>query len=973
MKIGKFLISIVLVAAFVFMVVWVIGNSGSGGVSNYSISINEVMTSNKGLVPDPEGKFYDWVELYNGSKESADISGWGLSDDALSGVKYVFPQGTVIEANGYLVVFCCGETRDGLYAPFKLSSTDDLVLMDTTGRIIESLALRATSSGSSLGKDAANGLWVEFGSPTPGFPNTDEGVQAFKDYLESKGADKSIEGLYINEFMASNASTIADYNGNYSDWIELFNSTDKEIDLSGFYVSDDLGNRMKAQLPDGTVIQAGGYLLIFCSGEEGRMENGEVHVPFGLRAYEEDVALSDQGGSLIDSYSYSKQDTDVSMARIPDGTGEFSASRQPTPGMQNSESSYALLQSANSAATGDLYISEMMGANYSVKVSDRSDYPDWVELHNRGAEGISLLGYSLTDSAKNPAKWTFPDVTIPPGGYLAIPCTGEDVEGLEANFKLSAAGEAVFLYAPDGKLVDKLSAARFRADQSIGRDGGGSYGVFKTPTPGSANTGFSSGYAQKPEITVQTGAYSGSQQVSIRVPEGCTVYYTLDGSVPNQSDAQYTGPIAIQRTCTLRAVSYANGMLESDAATATYLIDSPHTIPVIAIATEQSDFDNIYENYSQEIEIPAHFDLIDGSGAYEYGDDGVVRIFGAYSRQKEQKGLALIARAGYGSSRFYHKFFDSRDFGDYKSLILRASGQESTISRIRDVTITSLLDEHTDLAVQAYRQCVVYVNGNYRGVYNLREKVTVHYLAQHYGIQDPDSIDLLVGNGNKAGYVLNGSNEDYLDLLEYVKTHDMSNRENYEYVCEQVDVDNFAEYTAMQIYVANSDTGNIKFWRAPGRKWQWIAYDFCWAMNASINGMRGYQLDAVAKYLNPAGHGVGKGFSTTLILGLLKNPEFKELFLQKCAKMADVVFSPENLKSRVAEMSGNIREEMKRDTQLWSEMSFEGWERSVNRINEFADARKPYFVFHLKQYFGLSSERCVELFGIPGSAPATQG
>lgn len=86
-----------------------------------------------------------------------------------------------------------------------------------------------------------------------------------------------------------------------------------------------------------------------------------------------------------------------------------------------------------------------------------------------------------------------------------------------------------------------------------------------------------------------------------------------------------------------------------------------------------------------------------------------------------------------------------------------------------------------------------------------------------------------------------------------------------------------------------------------------------------------------------------------------------------------MVFSPENLKSRVAEMSGNIREEMKRDTQLWSEMSFEGWERSVNRINEFADARKPYFVFHLKQYFGLSSERCVELFGIPGSAPATQG
>lgn len=213
--------------------------------------------------------------------------------------------------------------------------------------------------------------------------------------------------------MASNASTIADYNGNYSDWIELFNSTDKEIDLSGFYVSDDLGNRMKAQLPDGTVIQAGGYLLIFCSGEEGRMENGEVHVPFGLRAYEEDVALSDQGGSLIDSYSYSKQETDVSMARIPDGTANLRRAGSPRQACRIPSPAMRCFSRPNSAATGDLYISEMMGANYSVKVSDRSDYPDWVELHNRGAEGISLLGYSLTDSAKNPAKWTFPDVTIP--------------------------------------------------------------------------------------------------------------------------------------------------------------------------------------------------------------------------------------------------------------------------------------------------------------------------------------------------------------------------------------------------------------------------------------------------------------------------------------------------------------------------------------------------------------------------------
>ena len=318
-----------------------------------------------------------------------------------------------------------------------------------------------------------------------------------------------------------------------------------------------------------------------------------------------------------------------------------------------------------------------------------------------------------------------------------------------------------------------------------------------------------------------------------------------------------------------------------------------------------------------------HFDYIK-SNEQVFSHDGKIRIFGAYSRMQDQKGFALLAKPEAGKQTFEYPFFDNRPFTEYSSLVLRASGQEAKMTRMRDVVITSLLDDNTDLLVQAYQQCVVYVNGEYRGVYNLREKVNASFIAQHYPQIDKSTIDLLVGNGNKSGYVLDGSNEDYLALVEFAKTHDLSIKENYDHVAEQVDLENFAEYTAGQLYVANTDTGNIKFWRAEGTKWQWISYDYCWAMNSMVQGpdgnyIEGYKLNAVHRYLVRSGHGVNAGFSNALINALLENKDFRDMFLEKCAKMANEVFETQKLIDRVDECAEAIRSEMPRDTELWHE------------------------------------------------------
>ncbi|MCI7570412.1 MAG: lamin tail domain-containing protein [Clostridiales bacterium] len=973
MKAKKVLIALVFILLFAVLGIYIVSTSGGQNTSGrVDVRLNEIMLSNKGAAADKNGEFYDYIELYNGSDRDADISGYGLTDELVSGAKFVFPNGTVVPANGFIVVYCSGEKSEGLYASFKLSATDVVIFMDSTGRVIDSIDLISVTSGKTLSIDD-KGKWVEM-DPSPNYPNTPEGIEAAK---SSRYEGQKVEGLYINEFMASNASTLRDSFGEYSDWIELYNATDAEIDLSGFCLSDDINSTQKFEFPEGVKIDAKGYLIVFCTGRGEVTENGEIHANFGLRKYKEDVVLTTPKGVIIDAYSYLDMQTDVSMARTPDGTGDFVAASAPTPGFPNNSEGEEMAMQKYSMNIGDLYISEMMGLNNSYLIYNGA-YHDWVELHNKGSESINLSGYSLSTDARDPGMWRFGDVTIDAGQYLTIVCMGEEYNPeatvLQTDFNISAEGESVFLFGPEGELLDKLSCGMFFTDKSVGKEPDGTYMIYSTPTPKEANSGGVKGGTDMPSFTLEGGAYTSAQSIGINVPHGATVYYTTDGSMPTTHSKMYTGAeITITETTVLRAIAVRDGRMESLACSSTYLINDSHDLPVVSISVNQADFDNMYEDYNSRIELPMHFDYIK-SNEQVFSHDGKIRIFGAYSRMQDQKGFALLAKPEAGKQTFEYPFFDNRPFTEYSSLVLRASGQEAKMTRMRDVVITSLLDDNTDLLVQAYQQCVVYVNGEYRGVYNLREKVNASFIAQHYPQIDKSTIDLLVGNGNKSGYVLDGSNEDYLALVEFAKTHDLSIKENYDHVAEQVDLENFAEYTAGQLYVANTDTGNIKFWRAEGTKWQWISYDYCWAMNSMVQGpdgnyIEGYKLNAVHRYLVRSGHGVNAGFSNALINALLENKDFRDMFLEKCAKMANEVFETQKLIDRVDECAEAIRSEMPRDTELWNGMSVESWNKHVERLRTFARERKPYFVYHLKQHFNLSSERCMELFGIEGNNP----
>ncbi len=575
------------------------------------------------------------------------------------------------------------------------------------------------------------------------------------------------------------------------------------------------------------------------------------------------------------------------------------------------------------------------------------------------------------------------------------------------SFDLSGSGESLSLYDNTGALIDRANVPASRAAISYGRDNSGNWVYFDSPTQGTVNSTGWRGVAEKPVFSALSGIYHDAQQITITVPANCYVAYTTDCTTPTASSTRYQAGTAISVTqntvIRARAFSEDNSQLASNTATATYAIvgsagapiDATDTtvpvethdtsLPVIFLVT---DPDNLFstahgiyligDNYEgdedplswkngrnpgarltganfnqrgREWERLTSFTYTAAGGTEVlYETDAMMRIFGAFSRWKSMKGFALIGRKGYGDSWLRYPFFDKRPFTEYKSVLLRCSAMDNSISRIRDLVIHGLVDDSgIDMANQAYVQCLVYLNGQYFAIYNLREKITKNFIAQHFGVNDANTIEVLRGNGDKPAYVVSGDDstyKSYQELITYCKNHDcdLSSADAYNYVCSQIDVENYAMYCALEIIVGNTDTGNIKFWRSSelDNKWRWLIYDFDWAMNHNEQGTTDYHNDFFFAYFNPDGHGAGDGFSTVLSRSLLSNSEFIKLFLNACSVMYNQVFTPEKISAKVDELMGAIAEEMKWDNKKW-ELTYDFWIMNCGYIKDYGKNYSSYY------------------------------
>ena len=986
-RLGSILIS---AALMVILAVFLINlKEGSSRAPADAVALSEIMISNKGSVPDNLGGYPDYIELHNGSSERADISGYGLSDSLLEGAKYVFPAGTVLEPGAYVVVWCGGEAEDGMHAPFKLSAGEEAVLFDASGRPLDTAVLNSVDSGMVLRREGD--VWTQ-AKPCPGYPKTEAGMAEYEASLK----ETEDIGLYINEFMASNATTICDSFGSYSDWIELYNSTDTDMDISGFGISDNLSQPMKYRFPDGTTIAAKGYLVVFCSGNEG-MQNGELHAPFGLRSYGEDVVIANRAGRIIDSYSFKNQETDVSMARIPDGAGELQSNSQPSPGYPNTGAGYSAFDAANRLPLGGVYISEFGGSTGSVA-------SDWVEIYNSTGSAVSLAGYGLSNNPKNPAKWVFPDISIEPGEYLLLYATGSadkaQKKNLKLNFCISSTGEALFFFDPNGKLIDKLSAGRMRSGQSYGRDGSDNRFYYAEPTPGAQNGKGYEGITQLPAFSVTPGIYDNAVTVAITAGEGETIRYTTDCTTPNASSEVYSGELSISKNSVIRAAAFRDGYLSGDVATATYLFRSDgvnHALPVVTLVTDPDNlwnsktgiyatgdqFDPDAASYADTLksatyyqakfateeqvdtiwEKPAAFSLFDDNGKQVFTQNVGIRIAGSFGRGRAQKGFNVIARKEYGKGSMEYPFFENRPYTEYKAVVLRAGAQDQNRSKIRDELASGLL-EGTDINIlyQAYRPTVLYLNGEYWGVYFMKEKRNRFFVAQHENTEN--NVDLAIGKGFKQRSY--GDNSDWVSLYEYATSHDLSSADAYNYVAERMDVDSFRDYMIAEIYNGNTDTYNFQYYRLKGGKWKFIFYDFCW----------GFQNPGHETLAFRMGKTPSDVCSAKLFAAMLQNKGWRDSFCRRFGELLNTAFAPERVTALIEELYGYVEPEIKREREKFNKDTFmgvkqpntnlgtyEGFQSEISKLKEFAQKRPEEIKRQLQSNLGLSDSYMKEVFG----------
>lgn len=985
MRALKNLIAIIIAAALCAgIIIFVIneqGNGqGNGGVgasaTSGSVVINEFMASNGGCLIDDKGDNSDWIEIYNPSSEAVSLSGMGLSDDETS-VKWAFP-GVTLEAGGYIVVFASGNSQTNasevLHTNFKLSADGGgIYLTDSAGKTIDEIEYDDQVKNVSAGRQVDDmSVWTAFDSPTPGYANDEAGVQAFQ---ASRYADDST--LLITEVMASNQTTLTDNNGIYSDYIEIYNAGAEPMNLAGYGLSDEPQNVMDWKFPDVT-IQPGAYLVLFASGADSKatdLEKGAIHTSFGISSYEEVITLASPTGLILDQVTVSESQADMAYARtLGEGSAyadEWAATSKPSPGYPNTDDGYQQFLAANPLALGDIVISEVMTSNSQYLPEENGETYDWIELYNRGGQAVNLAGYGLTDNTGNPAKFRLPDKTIAPGEYYAVLASGlahdESIKKnyVHTNFKLSAGGEVLALFNADGKLQDKFNIDNLPRGISVGRmaqqDG---IFFFTEPTPGTANTNPSSGFVGTPMPNIPAGSYSSAQTVTLSTAtQGASIYYTTDGKEPTTSSTLYTGPITMSDTGMIRARAFKDGFLDSGIYTSTYIINAPHSLPVISLVTHPDnlwdDEKGIYvlgpnaqlieghtEHYEvanyleegRESERPASFEMFDESGQKVFEQDVSIRIQGGFSRDNEQKSFAVFARSEYGKGSMAYPFFENLPFAEYKSLVLRNGGQDQWYAKIKEAVILKILDGKTNCLVQSYKTYVVYLNGDYWGVYFLEEKRNEDFIAQHEGVEDPNSINVLSGSG--LNYVLNGTNEEYKDLYEFITTHDMSVKENHEYLAERLDTDSYMDLMVNQVYVANSDYYNLQFYQVPGGKWKQIFYDMCWAFNDPDHPTLSRRRD----------DDVG---GSSMFNALLAYEPWKKAFVERFAWTMENLYTTDQFINVIDEVAASVASEMPAERAKFTDYKRD-WDKEVESMRTFAKERPYHVLSQIKSVLGVS-------------------
>ncbi len=714
------------------------------------------------------------------------------------------------------------------------------------------------------------------------------------------------QGIFINEVMASNQNNIADNTGDFSDWVELYNSNSSPVILDGYYVSDDIANPLKFRLWGNVQIPANGYLILWGSGDTTR---GRTHLPFKFSASGEDVSLYlPDGLTLVNSISFGQQKADISYGRTTDGSPDFSFFAIPTP------------SASNNTSTGYLGI-----LNPPVFSAVAGFYQNPFTLNISSTDPGVDINYTIDGSN--------PDSANKKG-------TTYRYKNVYPQFPGNVPGPFLYDSFRTNSYVNPIPIA----DASINPN----------------------------RISIKSTTY------------GLTYNY-----IPRT---------VINKGTIVRAVVTKAGYISSDIATASYFITpdgkNKYTLPVVSLSMSEdqlfswdngihnagTDFEqwraanptlNAFggepTNWARDIEFPMSFELFKANNTARQLQSNVGwTMNGNYSLAKPQKTFRVIFRSSYGASDLNYPIFPDLPYKNYERLLLRSSGQDMTSTHIRDMAIQNCV-KHLRFDIQHGQPAITFVNGEFWGLLNFRERYDDNFFTQKYGIGELE-LDFIEKNAT----VKDGDNIDISNLRNYLANNDLANNANYQYIKTRMDVDNFMDYQIAEVYFGNNDwpANNVLFYRKKTAynpaavpkeqdgRWRWVLNDLDRGMGTPWSASFGAPYNTLAlaigtKIVVPP----TPTWATIFISKLLGNTEFRNQFINRYSDLINTTFLPGNITSGINYYRDMVAPHIAEHQDRWRLPNATAWNDTVNRMITFADERPAFARQHLREQFSLSAEQ----------------
>ena len=743
----------------------------------------------------------------------------------------------------------------------------------------------------------------------------------------------------ISEMMYKNHATLQDADGEFSDWFELENTTSRVVRLKGWSVSD---GKTVWDFPADATIPRGGVRVVFASRKDTTV-SGELHTSFAL-GEGETLYLIAPGGTIADRAACDPELPADHVLRRENG-GELTESVWATPGYPNTAAGYEAFCESR-ITDSPLVIYE--AAVYNDTLALKGEYYDWVEIKNVSKESVKLSDYCLSDDRREPEKWSLPNRTLAKGQSILIYCTGEENpttgNGLRANFALNASSETLYLTKKgESAAADYVWLHDIPYGYSMGRtDAENGFFYLRRQTPNMPNKTDAYRYiSEAPAANREPGVYEAGRTVRVKLAAAGDIYYTTDGSAPTEESTPYTGAITVDKTTVLRAVAVEEGGAPSPALTLDFFIGEEHTLPVLSLVTDSPRrFSEIYEGSVKDRECAGNLSFYAPEGSFSIGCG--VEMKGHTSLFAPKKSLGVSFRGCYGAETLAYDIFGEGP-AEFSELSIRA-GQDYSSTVFRNELMQELCAELDTTVTQRSRYCVLYINGEYWGIYCLKDDITRQYYANLTGTAKED-VTMLSSPVPQSAAV-------YTEALGLWKDTSLTREEAYERFCAAVDMDGFIDWVLLEGYCANVDIkSNLRYLRTGDGPWQIVFYDLDWAFQTRNNC-----------FFNLIGPEQTAQIAPT-IRWLFGIDDFRERLLTRYADLTETTLSDGHVTEKIDEFRALLAPEMARERARWSGTAG-AWEESVDALRaNIADGYAAHTVRNLCSILGVGEEERMEYFG----------